>query len=132
MPNENFQQNTQNVNNMQSGVLSAEGLSPDFVERFFHAITQTDTCWLWNGAADDHGTGRIGKSGIRRDNNVTAPRAAWFLANGDNIKSFIMKGCPFGVPNCVRPNHIRLPGTPRPTEHIPLSDVQRERIEILC
>lgn len=60
-------------------------------------------CWLWTGAVDDCGYGRIAVNKINR----TAHRISWLLHKGDIPKNMcVCHVC--DVPSCVNPNHLFL------------------------
>lgn len=78
-------------------------------ERLWNKVDKTDTCWVWTGAVDRKGYGKIGvgssKDGTRRLEIV--PRAAWQVTNGpipDGL--FVCHTC--DNPRCCRPDHLWL------------------------
>jgi hypothetical protein len=83
-----------------------------FTERFWSKVRKTPGCWLWTGAANNKGYGKIRLSGSRV--MVSAHRASWILAfghleswNGDYKAGLcVLHRC--DVPLCVNPEHLFL------------------------
>lgn len=70
-------------------------------ERFESKILQTDSCWIWTGAIDRAGYGRIAVDG----RNEMASRVAWTLENGPIPDGFdVCHRC--DNPPCVRVSHL--------------------------
>lgn len=49
-------------------------------ERFWPHVTKSDGCWLWMGATDYKGYGRLSRGVIDDQESVLAHRCAWQLA----------------------------------------------------
>src|SRR5437899_2411616 len=60
-------------------------------------------CWIWQGATNSMGYGRLHWSGT----TVLAHRAAWFVANGP-IPDHMCVCHRCDTPLCVRPSHLFL------------------------
>jgi len=75
-------------------------------ERFWRAIQQTATCWLWQGEQDKRGYGRLSINGRRQ----LAHRVAWALLCGPIPPGLeVCHNCPDGDnPACVNPTHLFL------------------------
>ena len=75
--------------------------------RFWAKVDVTGDCWLWTGAKNHQGYGRV-QLGRRGEGVIRAHRLAWQLANGDSIPSgmFVCHTC--DTPSCVRPSHLWL------------------------
>ncbi len=77
-------------------------------QRFWPKISPEPNtgCWLWAGAADEHGYGKIGQQ-YHHEPDVKAHRAAWMLTKGpipDGLQ--VCHKC--DVPSCVNPDHLFL------------------------
>jgi hypothetical protein len=77
-------------------------------ERFWSKVRKTDGCWLWVGAHDDNGYGRLGKPyGADGPSYVPAHRLSWILNRGPIPPgAHILHRC--DVRECVRPEHLFL------------------------
>lgn len=74
--------------------------------RFWKHVEKTESCWLWTGATDGRGYGKIG-SGSHQASPLTASRASYALAYGpipDGL--WVLHRC--DTPACVRPDHLFL------------------------
>lgn len=72
-------------------------------ERFWPKVLKTETCWLWQGAVNAQGYGKIGLSGMRETR--AAHRVAYELCIGPIPEGLhIDHLC--RVRNCVRPDHL--------------------------
>ena len=73
---------------------------------FWRHVTQIsrsdDECWLWQGSRNQHGYGRVRRSG----RNHYTHRWAWYLANGAFAPADkdVCHHC--DVPACVNPAHL--------------------------
>lgn len=75
-------------------------------ERFWPRVEKTATCWLWRGAIDPRGYGRIGLGG-REDGVGLTHRVAWELTHGPiPDDTCVLHYC--DVPTCVNPDHLYL------------------------
>lgn len=75
-------------------------------KRFLAKIKKTETCWLFTGALDRKGYGKIGAGG-RGSKTLAAHRVAYELFNGkipDGLN--VLHVC--DVPNCVRYDHLEV------------------------
>lgn len=73
-------------------------------ERFWAKVNKTDTCWLWTGALDSFGYGRIFKPG-RKQSYVTAHRYSAMLHFGMFDRRLLaLHHC--DNPSCVNPDHL--------------------------
>lgn len=71
--------------------------------RFLSKIKIIDKCWLWTGATNEHGYGKLSANGSWR----LAHRVSWNLSNGeipDNLQ--VLHRC--DTPACVNPAHLFL------------------------
>ena len=76
------------------------------VDRFWVKVKKTDSCWLWRGATNSRGYGRINRDG-RYQSFVAAHRIAWELTYGPIPPGMgVCHRC--DVPLCVRPDHLFL------------------------
>jgi len=75
----------------------------DKVEKFYDR-TESDGCWLWKGAKNEQGYGRIsGDNGVM----LLAHRAVWTVEKGKIPAGMIlMHVC--DTPACVNPKHLRV------------------------
>lgn len=72
-------------------------------ERFWDKVKKTENCWLWKGAVNNKGYGKIGLG----HGWVLAHRVSWILHNGDiPNKLFVLHSC--DTPGCVNPDHMSL------------------------
>lgn len=70
--------------------------------RFWARVDRTDTCWLWRGALDRHGYGRVGVGGTR---TALAHRVAYMLAVGPIPDGFVLDHL-CRIRACVNPAHL--------------------------
>lgn len=74
------------------------------IDRFIEKYDVTDECWLWTGAIDKAGYGRIGRGSYEV---LYAHRVAWELAVGPIPEGMhIDHLC--RVRNCVNPDHLEV------------------------
>jgi hypothetical protein len=72
-------------------------------DRLWRKVTRGDGCWLWTGAVNDAGYGRI-RLGTTR---TRAHRVAWIVTYGEIPPGlFVAHRC--DVPLCCRPSHLFL------------------------
>lgn len=76
------------------------------VERLYARVTYTESCWLWQGAKDTRGYGRIGLGG-RADGTALTHRVSYAASNGP-IPDGLMVLHRCDVPACVNPAHLWL------------------------
>ncbi len=90
--------------------LAEQDLSPTIVQRFWEHINRTDSCWLFNGAPDHKGYGRLVNYhiiGTKRCTKIFAHRLSWLIFIGpipDGL--FVLHKC--DVPLCVNWEHLFL------------------------
>lgn len=80
---------------------SSKGRRKPISERFFKFVNKTSTCWIWTGAKDIAGYGRI------NSNNISKPahRVSWEIHNGEIPKGMsVCHKC--DNPPCVRYSHL--------------------------
>lgn len=73
-------------------------------DRLFKKVAKTATCWLWTGAADQRGYGRIGR-GAAGAGTVAPHRAAYELLRGP-IPNGLELDHLCRNPRCVNPDHL--------------------------
>jgi ribosomal protein S14 len=73
-------------------------------ERLWSQVTKTDTCWLWNGEVDDDGYGHITGPDGRRGGVHRLSLAE----SGVAVEPFVVVMHRCDVPNCLRPDHLRV------------------------
>ncbi len=73
-------------------------------ERFWKYVETSggpEACWIWVGAKDPNGYGRVSFNQQGRP----AHRVAWYLTHGSFPKKFALHSC--DNPPCVNPAHLR-------------------------
>lgn len=70
--------------------------------RFWDHVDKSGDCWLWTGAVDYHGYGRVGFKGT----SYPANRVAWIYTHGDPGKLYVCHKCDNTL--CCRPDHMYL------------------------
>lgn len=71
--------------------------------RFIAYIDIQNECWIWNGAKNRKGYGKLSFRGNKTD---TAHRVSYKLFNGDIGDKLVCHSC--DVPACVNPDHLWL------------------------
>lgn len=79
-------------------------LSSSIVERFWHHVLQTETCWLWTGSLSGKGYGRFWYKGA----TISAHRMSWLIHFSDPGKLFVLHKRECKNRRCVRPTHLYL------------------------
>jgi len=72
--------------------------------RFWAKVDKTDTCWLWQGARQATGHGRMRVPGDPT-RWIAAHRMAWFLTNG-SLPLGVLDHAVCDNPPCVNPSHL--------------------------
>ena len=75
------------------------------MERFWAKVHKTDTCWLWMGAMDNKGYGRLRYNG----SDEKAHRISWLLAGNTIPNGMVLRHAPHalcGHTQCVNPAHL--------------------------
>lgn len=87
--------------------LLSQGLSPDFVSRFWEQVIISESCWIWNGRIT-RGYGYL-LSGFNHG-YVKAHRASWLIHFGPIPDGLcVLHDCPDGDNSrCIRPSHLWL------------------------
>ncbi len=86
---------------------NGRGGSLDPLKALFMKINKTDTCWLWTGARQTNGYGKVGFRVDGKSVFQAAHRRSWTLHNGPIPKGLlVLHKC--DVPLCVRPDHLFL------------------------
>lgn len=70
-------------------------------ERFWSKVNKTSECWLWTGACDKKGHGRVSIKG----KTMFAHRVSWLLA-GNTIPEELIVRHKCRSRNCVNPAHL--------------------------
>lgn len=74
--------------------------------RFFEKIKKTEACWIWFGAKDPKGYGRIGAGG-RKGKDIFAHRLSYQIHKGEIPEGMLVcHKC--DTPACVNPEHLFL------------------------
>ncbi len=89
--------------------LISQGFSPTILERFWSKVEKSqepDGCWLWKGATNGKGYGKIVVAG--HNWQTYAHRVSWMIHNGAIPEGLeILHNCPSGDnPACVNPAHM--------------------------
>lgn len=79
--------------------MNAEAREARMRERFWKRVVKTATCWLWQGATDKDGYGRVWYNGF----TCRAHRIAYEWVYGPT-NLFLLHQC--DTPACVRPDHL--------------------------
>lgn len=80
--------------------------------KFWAKVDKSGECWLWTGALDRHGYGKLGRGG----RNLAAHRHALALAGVDVGAGYVDHRC--SVRACVRPDHLRVVTRKQNNEHL--------------
>jgi hypothetical protein len=72
-------------------------------DRFWRKVQKTESCWLWTGAVDEDGYGKLRFASKLR----SAHRLSWEYAHGSSPGAqFVCHTC--DTPRCVNPAHLFL------------------------
>ena len=85
--------------------LKSQGLSKNFLQRFWAKVNKTESCWIWNAGCSTGGYGLL-KKGSK--GTIESHRASWIIHNGPIPKGLcVLHDCPSGDNRlCVNPNHL--------------------------
>lgn len=76
-------------------------------ERFWPKVEKSDGCWLWVGAKDRKGYGKLQIGTLKNPKYVTASRLSYEIANGPIPPGRnVLHSC--DTPPCVNPEHLFL------------------------
>ena len=78
-----------------------------WAEKFMARVQASEGCWLWSGAPDSGGYGRMSIEGKQTRTHVLS----YLLHNGEIPEGMLVRHT-CDVPLCVRPDHLIL-GTPK-------------------
>jgi len=84
-----------------------QGFSGSFARRFWKRVQITDTCWVWVGAKNEKGYGKINQGPVG-GHSKRAHVVSWMLHRGPIPEGLcVCHNCPGGDnPACVNPNHL--------------------------
>ncbi len=73
-------------------------------QRFWAKVLKTEGCWLWQGAKNIQGYGKLGR-GKKQEGTIAAHRLSYELTFGPIPEGkYILHKC--DNPGCVRPDHL--------------------------
>lgn len=76
-------------------------------ERLMGKVEKTENCWLWTGALDGRGYGKLQVGTMAKPKLANVARLSYELANGPiPAGAHVLHHC--DVRNCVRPDHLFL------------------------
>lgn len=81
------------------------------LDQFMAFVNKTDTCWLWMGAKNDRGYGKIARTENGKRKHYGAHQFSYLLFKGPIIDGlFVCHNCAPNRDNpaCVNPNHLWL------------------------
>jgi hypothetical protein len=77
----------------------------DPIDRFHRHVEKTEGCWLWTGAKNALGYGKLHIKKDGKDRAIDAHRFSWMCANGPIPEGlFVLHSC--DTPSCVNPAHL--------------------------